>query len=170
MLPKLLVLQLLLECVYIISAYKHVILMHGLFGNPEELSQLAYFIKKVHPGTTITAIDAYNHEFSLSPMWEQTEKIRAMMSEAMKKHKDGVHMICYSQGGLVCRAALQTLQDHNVHNFISLSSPQGGQFGDTKFLRYILPQYTKEILYNHFAAYDSNETVIDMGKQPVKRL
>lgn len=32
-------------------------------------------------------------------------------------------------GGLVCRGILSTLPDHNVHSFISLSSPQAGQYG-----------------------------------------
>lgn len=31
-------------------------------------------------------------------------------------------------GGLLCRAILE-MYDHNVHTFISLSSPQAGQFG-----------------------------------------
>lgn len=40
-------------------------------------------------------------------------------------------MFClgYSQGGLLARAILETFPDHGVHNFISLSSPQGGQYG-----------------------------------------
>lgn len=32
-------------------------------------------------------------------------------------------------GGLVCRGILSTLPDHNVQTFISLSSPQAGQYG-----------------------------------------
>ena len=32
-------------------------------------------------------------------------------------------------GGLVCRAILNSVPNHNVRTFISLSSPQGGQFG-----------------------------------------
>jgi hypothetical protein len=32
-------------------------------------------------------------------------------------------------GGLICRGILSTLPDHNVHSFISLSSPQAGQYG-----------------------------------------
>jgi len=35
----------------------------------------------------------------------------------------------YSQGGLLARAAIQSLPDHNVKTFISLSSPQAGQYG-----------------------------------------
>lgn len=35
----------------------------------------------------------------------------------------------YSQGGLLSRAMLENLPDHNVKHFISLSSPQAGQYG-----------------------------------------
>lgn len=35
----------------------------------------------------------------------------------------------YSQGGLLSRAILGKYPEHNVHTFISLSSPQGGQYG-----------------------------------------
>lgn len=34
-----------------------------------------------------------------------------------------------STGGLVCRGILSTLSEHNVNSFISLSSPQAGQYG-----------------------------------------
>jgi palmitoyl-protein thioesterase len=35
----------------------------------------------------------------------------------------------YSQGALLARTILQTFPEHNVHNFISLSGPQAGQYG-----------------------------------------
>lgn len=35
----------------------------------------------------------------------------------------------FSQGGLVARALIESSNKHNVHTFISLSSPQGGQYG-----------------------------------------
>ena len=39
-----------------------------------------------------------------------------------------LHYYCYA-GGLICRAVLQMMDNHNVENFISLSSPQAGQYG-----------------------------------------
>lgn len=36
----------------------------------------------------------------------------------------------FPTGGLVCRGVLE-MYGHNVHTFISLSSPQAGQFGGT---------------------------------------
>ncbi|CAB0016290.1 unnamed protein product, partial [Nesidiocoris tenuis] len=35
----------------------------------------------------------------------------------------------YSQGGLVARGVLEYFHYHNVNTFISLSSPQCGQYG-----------------------------------------
>jgi hypothetical protein len=35
----------------------------------------------------------------------------------------------YSQGGLIGRGILEQFSDHNVDTFISLSSPQAGQYG-----------------------------------------
>ena len=37
--------------------------------------------------------------------------------------------ILLSIGGLLCRAMIETVAGHNVHNFVSLSAPMMGQFG-----------------------------------------
>lgn len=43
-------------------------------------------------------------------------------------------MIGYSQGGLIARGMLETYgTEHNVRTFVSLSSPQGGQYGGKYF-------------------------------------
>ena len=43
-------------------------------------------------------------------------------------HYRGLHIvICI--GGLLCRAMIETVAGHNVHNFVSLSAPMMGQFG-----------------------------------------
>lgn len=49
--------------------------------------------------------------------------------EISNRHPEGIHLLGYSQGGLLARAILEVNSDHNVKNFISLSSPQAGQFG-----------------------------------------
>lgn len=49
--------------------------------------------------------------------------------EISRMYPDGIHLVGYSQGGLIGRAILECFPDHNVKHFISLSSPQAGQYG-----------------------------------------
>lgn len=44
----------------------------------------------------------------------------------------------FPQGGLICRALLATTPHHNVHTFISLASPQAGQYGGQRVSFYVL--------------------------------
>ncbi|RXN17027.1 lysosomal thioesterase PPT2 [Labeo rohita] len=90
----------------------------------------------------------FDRSASLQPLWKQVEGFTEAIYPIMQNAVDGVHLICYSQGGLVCRGILSTLSDHNVHSFISLSSPQAGQYGDTDYLKYLFPQFVKSNLYH----------------------
>ncbi|XP_058865203.1 lysosomal thioesterase PPT2-A-like isoform X2 [Acipenser ruthenus] len=102
-----------------------------------------------HPGTNVTVIDLFDHSESLQPMWKQVEGFKDAIYPIMQNAAKGVHLICYSQGGLVCRGILSTLPDHNVDTFISLSSPQAGQYGDTDYLKWVFPTLVKTNLF-HF--------------------
>jgi Palmitoyl protein thioesterase len=61
----------------------------------------------------------------------------------------------YSQGGLVSRALLEKNPDHNVQTFISLSSPQAGQYGSKQNL-YIFFNFNKESLLNVLEVQQNN--------------
>ncbi|XP_077446013.1 lysosomal thioesterase PPT2 isoform X1 [Stigmatopora argus] len=129
-------------------AYKPVVIVHGLFDSSRDFKTLQRFINESHPGTNVTVIDLFDRSSSLQPMWKQVEGFKAVIYPIMQNSEEGVHFICYSQGGLVCRGILSTLPDHNVHTFISLSSPQAGQYGDTDYLKYLFPQFVKSNLYH----------------------
>ncbi|XP_018542701.1 lysosomal thioesterase PPT2 isoform X2 [Lates calcarifer] len=131
-----------------VVGYKPVIIVHGLFDSSGDFKNLQRFINESHPGTNVTVIDLFDRSASLQPMWKQVEGFKAAIYPIMQNAADGVHFICYSQGGLVCRGILSTLSDHNVHSFISLSSPQAGQYGDTDYLKYLFPQFVKSNLYH----------------------
>jgi len=121
--------------------------MHGLMGSGKEINNFQQFVQKYHPGTNVTVIDDYKYFGSFSPLWLQVEQISKKMQQIMKEHPDGVHLICYSQGGLICRGILETMSTHNVVNFISLSSPQAGQYGDTSYLAPFLPAFIVQDFY-----------------------
>ncbi|TKS88381.1 40S ribosomal protein S5 40S ribosomal protein S5, N-terminally processed [Collichthys lucidus] len=131
-----------------VVGYKPVIIVHGLFDSSGDFINLQRFINESHPGTNVTVIDLFDRSASLEPMWTQVEGFKAAIYPIMQNAADGVHFICYSQGGLVCRGILSTLSDHNVQSFISLSSPQAGQYGDTDYLKYLFPQFVKSNLYH----------------------
>ncbi|KAM8735364.1 lysosomal thioesterase PPT2-A-like [Acanthopagrus schlegelii] len=146
LLPLLLPLLQLLAAVSV-DGYKPVIIVHGIFDGPKQFEKLSLFIDKVHPGTEVTTIDLYDNMASLKPLWRQVQGFRKAIESIMKKAPDGVHLLCFSQGGLICRALVSTMPDHNVHTFISLSSPQAGQYGDTDYLRWVFPKYLKRTVF-----------------------
>lgn len=103
--------------------------------------------------------------------------------EICERHPEGVHLLGYSQGGLLARAILETHADHNVKKFISLSSPQAGQFGSkcrdyfisqsdsalkftfyfsisAAFLHLIFPDLASKTAYNLFYSYVGQHTSV----------
>uniref|UniRef100_A0A3B1K2J6 palmitoyl-CoA hydrolase n=1 Tax=Astyanax mexicanus TaxID=7994 RepID=A0A3B1K2J6_ASTMX len=118
----------------VVLSHRPVIIVHGLFDSSSDFITLSRFINQSHPGTNVTVIDLFDRSASLQPLWKQVEGFKEAIYPIMQNAADGVHLICYSQGGLVCRGILSTLPDHNVHSFISLSSPQAGQYGGMSFL------------------------------------
>ncbi|XP_068069877.1 lysosomal thioesterase PPT2 isoform X2 [Danio rerio] len=132
----------------VIMAYRPVILVHGLFGGPEQMATLKKYIKRSHPGTSVTAISLYDGDASVKPMWEQVDGFRKAIKPIMERAKDGVHLICFAQGGLICRGVLATLPHHNVHSLILVSSPLAGHYGDSKYISKFFPSLSKSTLYN----------------------
>ncbi|CAJ1062841.1 lysosomal thioesterase PPT2-like isoform X3 [Xyrichtys novacula] len=115
-----------------IDGYKPVILVHGLFDRPQNYEILTEFIKQAHPDTEVHVISVYNGTTmrSLRPLWRQVRGFEEKIKPIMEKSPDGVHLLCFSQGALICRAILYKTAHHNVDTFISLASPQAGQYGD----------------------------------------
>ncbi|XP_072530398.1 lysosomal thioesterase PPT2 isoform X2 [Salminus brasiliensis] len=130
-----------------VLSHRPVIIVHGLFDSSADFITLRRFINQSHPGTNVSVIDLFDRSASLQPLWKQVEGFKEAIYPIMQNAADGVHLICYSQGGLICRGILSTLPDHNVHSFISLSAPQAGQYGDTDYLKYLFPQFLKSNLY-----------------------
>ncbi|XP_061075157.1 lysosomal thioesterase PPT2-A-like isoform X2 [Conger conger] len=80
-----------------VVGYKPVIIVHGLFDGPKELSGLECFINKSHPGTNVTVIDLFDYKSSLKPLWKQVEGFKQAVLPILKNSVDGVHLICFSQ-------------------------------------------------------------------------
>ncbi|CAN9514161.1 unnamed protein product [Ophioblennius macclurei] len=142
-------LLLLLSCAVVCSGgFLPVVVVHGLFDGPKQLETLSQFIQKEHPGTEVTLLHSFDYLKSLDPLWKQVLVLAEILKPVLER-AGGVHLICFSQGGLVCRALLNISPCHNVHTFISLSSPQAGQYGVTQYLSRVFPRILKEELF-HF--------------------
>ncbi|KAG5667393.1 hypothetical protein PVAND_015374 [Polypedilum vanderplanki] len=110
---------------------------------------IAERIKLHHPGTEVYLIDKFNNWGSLENALSQIDSFFDDFDEIFKKHPEGVHVLGYSQGGLLARALIQFYKNHNVKKFISLSSPQAGQFGSA-FLHLIFPTLVANNAYELF--------------------
>ncbi|XP_067660195.1 lysosomal thioesterase PPT2-like [Haliotis asinina] len=124
------------------AAYKHVVFMHGVLAGIEEFTPSS----SDHPGTNVTLIKAYSGICSVEPLWRQVGKIKSQVAAVMKSNPAGIHLVCFSQGGLICRGLLSVLQ-HNVDTFISLSSPLAGQYGYMVYLKKYFPKSVTKNLY-----------------------
>lgn len=114
--------------------------MHGLNDGLEEFRLLAKFIKEAHPGTTVLFLDDHQYRASAKNLWRQIKDFRSDLEDCLARNdtKDGAHLLCFSQGGVACRALLSVMPNHNIHTFIALSSPLAGQYGVTdRLLKFI---------------------------------
>uniref|UniRef100_A0A8C5N0Z4 palmitoyl-CoA hydrolase n=1 Tax=Leptobrachium leishanense TaxID=445787 RepID=A0A8C5N0Z4_9ANUR len=150
------------------ASYKPIIVIHGLFDSSANFKNLLAYINKSHPGTNVTVVDLFDSRQSLDPLWKQVQGFREAIYPIMQNAgSDGVHLLCYSQGGLICRGLLQTMPDHNVDTFISLSSPQLGQYGDTDYLRYLFPAYVKANLFRLcYTRYGQTYSICNFWNDP----
>jgi palmitoyl-protein thioesterase len=103
--------------------------MHGIMTGSLSMDLIKTRIEEKHPGTIVYNTDCFGGWSSLENMWYQTQEIGKDLLNITKQHPDGIHVLGYSQGALLARTILQTFPEHNVHNFISLSGPQAGQYG-----------------------------------------
>ncbi|CAD6996959.1 lysosomal thioesterase PPT2 homolog [Ceratitis capitata] len=130
-------------------SFKPVILMHGILSGSEKMNIMVQEIEKAHPGTKIYNFDKFDGWYSLENIWRQVVEFRNFLDEIGSKHPEGINVVGYSQGGLIARAAIQTLPLHKVSTFVSLSSPQAGQFG-ANFLHLIFPDLAANTAYELF--------------------
>ncbi|XP_060847332.1 uncharacterized protein LOC132926925 [Rhopalosiphum padi] len=131
--------------------YRPVIIVHGLMtGDVSTMQHLAARIAELHPGTKTYVIDRFCGLASLEPLWRQTKKLADDLLKICSLHPEGVHVIGYSQGGLIARGMIEEYgTEHNVRTFVSLSSPQGGQYGAECFTK-MFPALTARTAYELF--------------------
>ncbi|XP_033098762.1 lysosomal thioesterase PPT2-A-like [Anneissia japonica] len=143
MLLQLLLTSLILHQVY---AYKPLVIVHGIFSDPTHFDGFVKMVTKAHPGTNITVIKAFDGPDSLAPLWSQVEKFRSDVKAVVDNNPQGIHLLCYSQGGVICRGLIATFPNHKIDTFISLSCPLLGQYGVTDVVKkYIRAKFREDV-------------------------
>lgn len=110
-----------------------IFLMHGLGANASWFSDMQTWIAEIDPTATTYAFSIFQQDWSYSDLWVQVEdlilQIRLQVLEHPEVYAEGYALLCHSQGALLCRCAVELMNDHNVHTLISLAGPQQGVFG-----------------------------------------
>ncbi|KAL0487133.1 palmitoyl-protein thioesterase [Acrasis kona] len=124
--------------VHFLAAYKPVITFHGINGNEHDFDRLKEWTEKYHPGQ-LFLLNRRRTESVFMNLPYQVLGLAASIERMKAEHNfTSHHLLCHSQGALVCRAYLQSF-DHSCENFISLSGPQMGQFGATLYWENYMP-------------------------------
>ncbi|KAJ2944523.1 hypothetical protein O0L34_g3868 [Tuta absoluta] len=129
--------------------YKPVVLIHGVMTGAGSMEMIGHRIQEKHPGTVIYNVNRFESWSSLETMWHQVLEIGQDVANISSLHPEGINIIGYSQGGLVARGIIQTFTNITVDTFISLSSPQAGQYG-AGFLHLVFPGLVKDTVYELF--------------------
>jgi palmitoyl-protein thioesterase len=141
-----------LFCLFISSfCGKPIIFYHGFGGSHNDFNSLIQWINATHPGTQLFSLAIFEHEESYLPLLNQVEGVISQIDALKQQHNfSSFHLMCHSQGGLVCRVALEMMEGHGVDKFISLSGVQMGQYGVIGWMKEIFPQLVTEEAYLFF--------------------
>jgi len=134
-----------LICVALVdSAWRPVVLMHGITGYAAQLNHVVDVLKTAFPGI-------YVHNVEIGPddprfnsiFWGIEDQIKDFCRQVEQdpKLKNGFNLIGFSQGGFIGRGYLEQCNKPPVVNFISWIGPQNGQFGVPN-----LDNFTSDIL------------------------
>ncbi|CAG9784651.1 unnamed protein product [Diatraea saccharalis] len=130
-------------------SYKPVVLIHGIMTGSGSMEMISHRIQEKHPGTIVYNVNRFEGWSSLETMWHQVLEIGLDIANISAKHPEGINLIGYSQGGLIARGIVQTFSNVSIDTFISLSSPQAGQYG-AGFLHLVFPGLVKDTVYELF--------------------
>jgi len=132
------------------TAYKPVFFMHGITGSYHDFDVMVQWLQAVHPGTPTFALNIFNNDDSFGPLYEQIAGVFELINQTLIANGfSSFHLVCHSQGALICRTMLQTF-NHTADTFISMSGPQMGQFalaGQGDWFMRKFPNITTEIAW-----------------------
>eukprot|EP00049_Salpingoeca_infusionum_P001223 m.46356 g.46356 ORF g.46356 m.46356 type:complete len:317 (-) comp10918_c0_seq2:777-1727(-) len=107
-----------------------VVIMHGILGSAERVDIIADWIREAIPGIYVHNMEVGNGAGN-SMNWPMDRQVATFCENIYldPKLERGFNLIGFSQGGLIARGYIERCNKFPVINFMSWTSPQGGQFG-----------------------------------------
>jgi len=110
--------------------WRPVVLMHGLLANTSSMSDAVLWLEETYPGiyTSNIEIGGGKLDSMFIDINTQVDIFTAQIQNDTKL-KDGFNLLCHSQGGLICRAYIERINNPPVYNFVSWAGPHDGVYG-----------------------------------------
>lgn len=111
------------------SSHLPVFFFHGLTGNPGEAVNLERVLTA--NGRALVALSFCPSERSVLALRKQIPMAIAQIREVVagdERFQNGYVFIGHSQGGMMARAVIEEMDDHQVHTLISMAGAQNGVF------------------------------------------
>jgi len=137
------------------SAYKPVLVLHGISGDAAQYTNFVADLIEEHPGTVAQALKVFEgNPESWIALNHQVESIADTIAEIIAAdpdtYKDGYNLVCHSQGALICRCLTEYIGDHNIDTLVSMAGPQLGVY-DAAFFSFFpdaIDNLTLEEIYH----------------------
>eukprot|EP01094_Clydonella_sp_ATCC50884_P024405 TRINITY_DN6115_c0_g1_i1.p1 TRINITY_DN6115_c0_g1~~TRINITY_DN6115_c0_g1_i1.p1 ORF type:complete len:321 (+),score=58.05 TRINITY_DN6115_c0_g1_i1:104-1066(+) len=140
------------------GSYLPVLMMHGYGGSASDFDDMLQFIAMEHPGTVAISLPLYEHYASDLVLDRQIEGVIDWLETNVASNEtfaDGYHLMCHSQGTLICRGVIERWREHRVNTFVSIAGPHLGQYGATVGAFAPFENFTTEyawtVLYSRWA-------------------
>jgi len=144
------------------QAYLPIFCLHGLYSNAGACRDLKNLLNNKHRGQYILALDVFEEAASLTGLNIQVQAILKKLKVIVKTDSRwwrGFHMVCHSQGALLCRCITQAWDDHKIHSLVSLAGPQMGVYSTAYLDQYVqvfanYPALTNITINNAYQIFD----------------
>eukprot|EP00928_Gymnodinium_smaydae_P061776 TRINITY_DN45788_c0_g1_i1.p1 TRINITY_DN45788_c0_g1~~TRINITY_DN45788_c0_g1_i1.p1 ORF type:complete len:377 (-),score=55.50 TRINITY_DN45788_c0_g1_i1:236-1366(-) len=108
-------------------------LLHGLLGYAAGWADFERWAQAMYPNARFIAIPLYEGKASFEPLSTQVDDvaqyIRKIVAADPDTFNDGYYLVGHSQGALILRAVVESMDDHMALSLVSLAGPQMGVYG-----------------------------------------
>lgn len=150
------------------SPYETIIIIHGVNDGAKDMYDLRDLILKHHPDSEVVIPDLFEYAHSITNMWMQVKSFGEVVKKYSNNRPRGLNIIGFSQGGLIARGVIQTIDGLNINSFVALSSPLNGQFGDTSYLSWLPEQFRSAASLLFYSPFLQHLSVASYWKDPEK--